>query len=225
MIPYDSDRFLELSYYCNTVDVPLPFSLPSAIFDVKAAAAQWLAGVRRSVAGTVHARAEIDGPVVVEPGAVVDAGAVIIGPALICRGAYIGRGLVRDHTVIGPGSKVGYACEITRSLVLAETRAMHFVFIGDSIIGSRVNVGSSSVLANLRVDRPVVEPAVDELSITIADARISTGQTKFGAVLGDRVQLPALTSVAPGTLIGADVTIYPTDQLGGLYPSRARVKS
>ncbi|GAB3488857.1 LbetaH domain-containing protein [Nocardiopsis coralliicola] len=219
------NEFLDLSYYCDTQAVPLPFSLPGRVFDVKAAMAAWLATARRSLEGVVHPRAEIDGAVIVEPGATVDAGAVIIGPALICRGAYVGRGLVRDHTVIGPGSKVGYSCEIARSLILAESRAMHFVFIGDSIIGSQVNVGSSSVLANLRVDRPVVEPAVDELSVTVADAKVGTGQTKFGAVLGDRVQLPALTSVAPGTLIGPDVTIYPTDQLGGLYPSQARVKS
>ncbi|WP_431872754.1 hypothetical protein [Nocardiopsis eucommiae] len=205
--------------------MPLPFSLPPSIFDVKGTMTDWLSGARRSLSGSVHPSAEVEGPVIVEPGAFVDAGAVILGPALICQGAYVGRGLVRDHTVIGPGSKVGYACEITRSLVLADTRAMHFVFVGDSIIGSRVNIGSSSVLANLRVDRPVVEPAVDELAVTVGDVRIGTGQTKFGSVLGDRVQLPALTSVAPGTLIGPDVTIYPTDQLGGLYPSQARVRS
>lgn len=222
---HDHRQFLDLTYYCDTAGVPLPFALPSSVFDVKATMTDWFSTARRSLAGTVHPRAEVDGPVIVEPGATVDAGAVITGPALICRGAYIGRGLVRDHTVIGPGSKVGYACEIARSLVLADSRAMHFVFIGDSIIGSQVNVGSSSVLANLRVDRPVVEPAVDELFVTVADVKIGTGQTKFGAVLGDRVQLPALTSVAPGTLIGADVTLYPTDQLGGLYPSQARVKS
>ncbi|MFW5421028.1 hypothetical protein J0910_30900 [Nocardiopsis sp. CNT-189] len=222
---HDSGQFLDLAYYCDTAGVPLPFPLPTTVFDVKAALTDWLTTARRSLAGTIHPRAEVDGTVIVEPGATVDAGAVITGPALICRGAYIGRGLVRDHTVIGPGSKIGYACEITRSLVLADTRAMHFVFIGDSIIGSQVNVGSSSVLANLRVDRPVVEPAVDELAVTVGDTRIGTGQTKFGAVLGDRVQLPALTSVAPGTLIGPDVTIYPTDQLGGLCPSQARVKS
>ncbi|MDA2809621.1 hypothetical protein O4J56_03115 [Nocardiopsis sp. RSe5-2] len=218
------NQFLDLSYYCDTSGVPLPFPVPEAVFDVKAGVRDWLSTARRDLSGTVHPRAEVDGAVIVEPGAVVDSGAVITGPALICRGAYVGRGLVRDHAVIGPGSKIGYACEITRSLILAETRAMHFVFVGDSIIGSRVNVGSSSVLANLRVDRPVVEPAVDELFVTVSGVRVGTGQTKFGAVLGDRVQLPALTSVAPGTLIGPDVTIYPTGQLGGLYPTEARVR-
>ncbi|RCV58135.1 hypothetical protein [Marinitenerispora sediminis] len=219
-----TSHFSALAYYCDITGVPLPFPLPEAVFDVKATVLDWLGSARRLLAGAVHPRAEIEGEVIVEPGAVVDAGAVIIGPALICRGAYVGRGLVRDHTVIGPGSKIGYCCEITRSLVLADSRAMHFVFVGDSIVGSRVNIGSSSVLANLRVDRPVVEPAVDELFVTIGGARVGTGQTKFGAVLGDRVQLPALTSVAPGTLIGPDVTIYPTGQLGGLYPTEARVR-
>ncbi|MEV2278370.1 hypothetical protein AB0I72_22560 [Nocardiopsis sp. NPDC049922] len=220
----NTSRFLELAYYCDTASVPLPFPLPEAVFDVKARVHDWLGSACRALSGTVHPRAEVEGAVIVESGAVVDAGAVIIGPALICRDAYVGRGLVRDHTVIGPGSKVGYSCEITRSLILAETRAMHFVFVGDSVVGSHVNIGSSSVLSNLRVDRPVVEPAVDELFVTVGGTKVGTGQTKFGAVLGDRVQLPALTSVAPGTLVGPDVTLYPTDQLGGLYPTEARVR-
>lgn len=225
MTPRESDRFQELSYYCDTTALPLPFPLPERVFDVKPRVREWLSTVVRSIRGTVHRTAEITGPVIVEPGAVVASGAVIEGPALICRDAYIGRGYVRDHSVIGPGTKIGYCCEVTRTLILADSRAVHHVVVGDSVIGSQVNLGASSVLSALKVDRPVVEPAVEEITVTIGGRRVGTGQTKFGAVLGDRVQLPALTSIAPGTLIGPDVTLYPTDQLGGLYPSDARVRS
>lgn len=219
--------FLDLDYYADLELSPLATTLRrcATIFDVKPALRTWFGAARRSLKGAIHPSAEIDGIVIVEDGAVIGAGAVIIGPALICRGAEIGRGLIRDHTVIGPYSKVGYCCEITRTLVMADSRAMHFTFVGDSIIGNHVNIGSSSVLSNLRVDRPVVEPAVDELVVTLSGHRIPTGQTKFGAVLGDRVQLPALTSVAPGTLIGPDTTVFPMSQLGGFLPAETRMRT
>ncbi|MFL1427908.1 MULTISPECIES: serine hydrolase [unclassified Nocardiopsis] len=102
-----NSHFLRLDYYCDTTGLPLPFPLPEDVFDVKARVRDRFGAAHRSLAGTVHPRAEIEGTVIVEAGAVVDAGAIVIGPALICSGAYIGRGLVRDHSVIGPGSRIG----------------------------------------------------------------------------------------------------------------------
>lgn len=176
--------------------------------------------------GVIEDGALIQGEVIVQAGARIEAGAQVIGPALICTGTVVAAGaLVRDHSVIGPGCRIGFGAEITRSLLAGHVFMKHPCFIGDSVIGRRVNVGSFCSTTGLRCDcGPVAEPALEEITINLGGQRIPTGQTKFGAVIGDEVALPAGTVLSPGTLIGPGTVVYPRDHIGGFLPAGSRVR-
>lgn len=168
----------------------------------------------------------VQGDVIVQAGARIEAGAQVIGPVLICTGAVVAAGaLVRDHTVIGPDCRIGFGAEITRSLLAGHVFMKHPCFIGDSVIGRRVNIGSFCSTTGLRCDRgPVAEPAIEEITVNLDGQRITTGQTKFGAIVGDEVALPAGTVLSPGTLIGPGTVVYPRDHIGGFLPAGSRIR-
>ncbi|MEU8538503.1 hypothetical protein AB0C52_00630 [Streptomyces sp. NPDC048717] len=201
-----------------------------SVFDIKAAITRALDAPEAyglpATRGVIEPGADIVGTVIVEAGARIEAGARVVGPVLICVGTTVAAGaLVRDHSVIGPGCQIGFGAEITRSLLAGGCFVKHPSFIGDSILGSGVNVGSFCSTTGLRCDRgPVVEPAVDEITVVLDGDRIRTGQTKFGAVIGDGVALPAGTVLSPGTLIGPRTVIYPHNQIGGFLPVGSRVR-
>lgn len=201
-----------------------------SVFDIKAAMTADLdngaARLRDGNGGVVEDGALLHGEVVVQVGARIEAGAQIVGPVLICTGTVVSAGaLVRDHSVIGPGCRIGFGAEITRSLLTGNVFMKHPCFVGDSVVGRRVNIGSFCSTTGLRCDRgPVAEPAIEEITVNLDGQRISTGQTKFGAVIGDEVALPAGTVLSPGTLIGPGTVVYPRDHLGGFLPAGSRVR-
>ncbi|MET8382944.1 hypothetical protein ABZV14_08080 [Streptosporangium canum] len=201
------------------------------VFDIKATMTADLdhltaVGLHTEPGGVVEDGALLQGEVIVQAGARIEAGAQVVGPVLICAGAIVAAGaLVRDHTVIGPGCRIGFGAEITRSLLAGTVLMRHPSFIGDSVIGRRVNIGAFCSTTELRCDRgPVAEPAIEEITVTLGGRRIGTGQTKFGAVIGDEVALPTGTVLSPGTLIGPGTVIYPRDHVGGFLPAGSRVR-
>ncbi|WDV56654.1 hypothetical protein PV963_43270 [Streptomyces coeruleorubidus] len=200
------------------------------VFDIKAAMTLVLdapdtAGLITAERGVVEDRAEVDGTVIVQAGARIEAGARVSGPVLVCSGAVVSRGaLVRDHSVIGPGCHIGAGAEITRSLLAGGCFMKHQSFVGDSVLGRGVNIGAFCSTTGLRCTGPVIEPAMEEITVLIDGKRIRTGQTKLGAIIGDRVALPAGTVLAPGTLIGPGTVIYPRNQVGGVLPAGSRVR-
>ncbi|MFF5027804.1 hypothetical protein ACFY2J_26835 [Streptomyces collinus] len=201
----------------------------SNVFDIKATMAADLdhgGEDLRAGQGMVEDGALLQGDVIVQAGARIEAGAQVIGPVLVCAGAVVAAGaLVRDHSVIGPGCRIGFGAEITRSLLAGHVFMKHPCFIGDSVIGRRVNIGSFCSTTGLRCDRgPVAEPALEEITVNLDGQRIPTGQTKFGAVIGDEVALPAGTVLSPGTLIGPGTVVYPRDHIGGFLPAGSRVR-
>lgn len=183
-------------------------------------------GLDHAPAGLIAPGAIVEGPVMLEEGAVIESGAHVIGPVLICSGAVVSAGaLVRDHSVIGPGSQIGFGAEITRSLLVEDVFMKHAGFVGDSVLGRGVHLGSFCSTTGMRNSNGrIIEPAVEEVTLTMGDRRISTGQTKFGAIVGDDVGLPAATVLAPATLIGPGSVIYPHNHIGGVLPAGSRVR-
>lgn len=229
------DARLAPSYFFHTDDLPTALADLLAqcrtVFDIKAAVAALLTdpGPAHPLArggGHIEDGALVQGQVTVQPGARIEAGAQVIGPVVVCAGTIVAAGaLVRDHCLIGPGCRIGFGAEVTRSLLIGHVFMKHPSFIGDSVLGQRVNIGSFCSTTGLRCDRgPVAEPALDEITVTLGRQRIGTGQTKFGAVIGDEVALPAGTVLAPGTLIGPRTVIYPRHHVGGLLPADSRVR-
>lgn len=220
---------LDISYYFDLNGVPFADIFDDArnVLDMKRCTETFFkAHSRRNIEGSVSPNAFIEGDVIIEAGATVEAGAMIQGPVWICTGAFIRHGaLVRDNSIIGPRCKIGHSSEIARSVLMQDSFATHFAFVGDSIIGSRVNIGSSCVFANLVVDNKVVEPAVDHVFVRLEGEKVDSTYTKFGAIVGDYSRTAAHMSIGPGTLIGKHVVLHTRAQISGTLPSTTSVRS
>jgi NDP-sugar pyrophosphorylase family protein len=149
---------------------------------------------------------------VVEPGVVIKSPTYIGANTQIRQGAYIrGSALVGDHCV------VGHATEVKNAIFLNEAQAGHFAYIGDSILGNRVNLGAGTKLANVKLNHANVV-------VKVAERTYETGLRKLGAILGDRVQIGCNAVSNPGTLLGPGCMAYALSLLRGYYPANTMVK-
>lgn len=155
------------------------------------------------IEGEVSGTAVVRGPVIVEEGAVIGDFSVVEGPAYIGRGAVVGpNSHVRKYSVLLEGARVGFASEVKASILMEGSRAPHMNYVGDSIIGERVNLGAGSVTANLRFDRGSVK-------MCIKGSRVDTGLRKLGAVIGGEAQIGINVSILPGIKIGSKAWVGP----------------
>ncbi|MFA5250074.1 MAG: UDP-N-acetylglucosamine diphosphorylase [Parachlamydiales bacterium] len=155
----------------------------------------------------------------IDEGVVIEPGVCLIGPC------YIGEKCTLRHTAylrgpvfLAPGSLVGHASEVKNSIFLEAASAAHFAYVGDSILGKKVNLGAGVKCANLKLGR-------DEIILNLEKEKIHTGLNKMGAVIGDQSQIGCNTVLNPGTLIGKDVLIYPNLTVGGAVPEGSVVKN
>lgn len=130
----------------------------------------------------------------------VDSHAILKGPCIISANCFVGahtylRGgvFLDEHVTLGPG------CEIKSSLVFARTAAAHFNFIGDSIVGSNVNLEAGAIIANHYNERKE-----KNIFVTVDGKVYSTGVEKFGALVGDRSKVGANAVLSPGTILERD---------------------
>ena len=147
--------------------------------------------------GNVH----IEGAVHVEADVVVSSGSVLKGPCYIGRGSYIGNNvLVRQYSSLGPRSVVGYGTELKNCVLFGRSQLGRLSFIGDSVIGEGVHVGSGVTTVNVRPDGRPGEVDTEE-------GPISTGMAKVGAFIGDDVRIGARHVLAPGTRIRSGAVV------------------
>ncbi len=117
--------------------------------------------------------------------------------------------LLRRGSWICDGSVIGHSSEIKNSILLPGSNAPHFNYVGDSIIGTGVNLGAGVIISNVRNDRR---------SILLTDQngiRINSGLRKLGALIGDGAQIGCNTVSNPGTIVCPNVMISPNSTLGG----------
>jgi NDP-sugar pyrophosphorylase family protein len=157
--------------------------------------------------------------IVVGKGTRIGPGAVIEGPIWIGEDAVIRPGAyLRSGCWIGDGALVGASTEIKRGILFPGARAPHLNYVGDSILGTGVNLGAGTVLSNFRHDG-------SQVLIPFSDKRLATGRRKLGAVLGDGVLTGCNCVLNPGTLVGRDTQIYPGAVLRpGIYPAASVIK-
>ncbi len=142
-------------------------------------------------------------------GVIIEPGAYIRGPCFIGDGTIIRHGAyIRGHVVTGNNCVIGHGTEIKRSILLDEARAGHFNYVGDSILGNRVNLGAGVKCANLRLDQ-------QNVCVRIGKEKIDTRLHKLGAVIGDRGQLGCNCVTNPGTLLGPGVVCAPCQNITG----------
>jgi len=166
-----------------------------------------------SSAHLIHPAQIYIGPrTIIEPGAYIEGPCFIDSDCQIRQGAYI-----RGRVITGKHCVIGHATEIKNSILFHHCSLAHFNYVGDSILGNRVNLGAGSKCANLRLDRETVK-------VSFQGKKIDTKLGKFGAVIGDDAQLGCNCVTNPGTIIGKKVICYPCLNIGGLIPSHSTVK-
>lgn len=170
--------------------------------------------------GIIEPGAHLSGDrIVIEKGARVRSGAVVQGPAYIgqdCEirsGAYLRAGVWLENRAI-----VGANSEVKRAIFLDKARAPHLNYVGDSILGSDVNLGAGTVLSNFRHDG-------GEIPIGAGTQGTLSGRRKLGAILGDGVLTGCNCVLHPGCVVGAGTQLYPGVQLrSGVHPANSIIK-
>lgn len=149
---------------------------------------------------------------VVEPGAYIRGPCIIGNDCIVRHGAYI-----RGFLITGNKCVIGHDTEIKNSILLDDVQAAHFAYVGDSVLGNRVNLGAGVKCANFRLDRK-------EISLIFNEERISTGLKKLGSILADDVQIGCNTVLNPGTFMGKKSLSHPCLSLHGFIPAKSIVK-
>lgn len=152
-------------------------------------------------------------------GTIIEPGALIRGPCIIGEECEIRQGAyLRGHLIVGNRCILGHVSELKHSILLDDVFAAHFNYVGDSILGNRVNLGAGVKLANLRLDKENIE-------IMHQGQKISTHLKKFGAIVGDGAQFGCNAVANPGTIVGKNALCHPCTPVKGIIPSSAHVRS
>lgn len=139
-------------------------------------------------------------------------GPVIIGPDVeILYTVYL-----RGNVILERGAKLANSTEVKNAILLPNACCPHFNYVGDSIMGYKAHLGAGVILSNLRSDRQNIE-------IKMPNGNWQTGRHKFGAVLGDCVEVGCQSVLNPGTLVGKDSKIYPLSSICGYFPANSKV--
>ncbi len=188
------------------------------IWDVLSRIGEFAAGARPVINAREVTGAYIFGPVQIGRGTVVEPGAVIRGPAIIGRDCQIRSGAyIRGNALIGDGVTVGNSSEIKNALIHNQAEIPHFAYVGDSVLGWRSHLSAGVKISNLKVNRELVKVE--------ANGKVyETGLRKFGAIIGDEVEIGCNAVLNPGTLIGKQSLSYALASLSGYYPSGSLIK-
>lgn len=142
--------------------------------------------------------------------------ASISGPTIICKDAEIRHcAFIRGSAIVGEGAVVGNSTELKNVLLFNKVQVPHYNYVGDSILGYKAHMGAGSITSNVKSDKSLVSVRAGELIL-------ETGLKKFGAILGDYVEVGCNSVLNPGTVIGRSANIYPLSMVRG-YISEASI--
>ncbi len=137
----------------------------------------------------------------------------ISGPAIIGKEAEVRHcAFIRGSVIVGEGAVVGNSTELKNVILFNKVQVPHYNYVGDSVLGYRAHMGAGSITSNVKSDKtPVVVKAGRE--------RYETGLKKFGAMLGDCVEVGCGSVLNPGTVIGPNTNIYPLSSVREAVPA------
>lgn len=144
--------------------------------------------------------------------------ASITGPCIIDENAEVRHcAFIRGKAIIGKGCVVGNSTELKNVILFDRVQVPHYNYVGDSILGYRSHMGAGSITSNVKSDKTLV-------TVNTPDGRIETGLKKFGAMLGDGVEVGCGSVLNPGTVIGKNSNIYPLSMVRGFVPQNSIYK-
>lgn len=170
------------------------------------------------IEGVVEEGATVRGKVWLAEGARIETGAFVQGPAILGPGTVVRHGAyLREYVLAGRDCILGHSTEVKNAILLDVASAGHFNYVGDSILGRRVNLGAGVKLANFRV-------FPGNVNVTHPEGRlVPTGLLKLGAILGDDVAIGCNSVTAPGTVVGPRSVIYSLASIRGTIPADSTV--
>ena len=143
----------------------------------------------------------------------------IDGPAIIDENAEIRHcAFIRGSVIIGKNCVVGNSTELKNVILFNNVQVPHFNYVGDSILGYKSHLGAGAITSNVKSDRSLV-------TIKHGDAKIETNLKKFGAILGDYVEVGCNAVLNPGTIIGRNSSVYPTTMVRGVIEENTILKN
>ena len=145
--------------------------------------------------------------------------ACLNGPCIVDEEAEVRHcAFVRGSAIIGKGAVVGNSTELKNVILFNKVQVPHYNYVGDSILGYRAHMGAGSITSNVKSDKTLVV-------VKGAEGEIETGLKKFGAMLGDCVEVGCNSVLNPGTVIGRSSNIYPLSMVRGYVPENSIFKN
>lgn len=145
--------------------------------------------------------------------------AYIHGPAIIGENAEIRHcAFIRGKAIVGEGAVVGNSTELKNVILFNKVQVPHYNYVGDSILGYKAHMGAGSITSNVKSDKKLVV-------VKNGKEQIETGIKKFGAMLGDEVEVGCGSVLNPGTVIGKNSNIYPLSSVRGVVPEKSIYKN
>ena len=144
--------------------------------------------------------------------------AYIAGPCIIGKDTEVRQcAFIRGSALVGDNCVVGNSTELKNVIIFNNVQVPHYNYVGDSILGFHSHLGAGSITSNVKSDKTLVH-------VKGVDFDIATGMKKFGAMLGDYVEVGCNSVLNPGTVIGSHSNIYPLSRVRGYVPSNSIYK-
>lgn len=151
--------------------------------------------------------------------AVIFPTAYLNGPVIIGKNTEIRHGaFIRGSALVGDSAVVGNSTELKNVILFNNVQVPHYNYVGDSILGYRSHMGAGSITSNVKSDKTLV-------TVKYQGEKITTGLKKFGAILGDCVEVGCNSVLNPGSVICPNSNIYPLSMVRGVVPPKSIYKT
>ena len=136
-------------------------------------------------------------------------------PCIIGAGTEVRHcAFIRGSALVGKDCVVGNSTELKNVILFDNVQVPHYNYVGDSILGYKAHMGAGSITSNIKSDRTLVV-------VKNGEEKMETGLKKFGAILGDRVEVGCNSVLNPGAVIGKNSNIYPLSSIRGVVPANS----
>ena len=158
---------------------------------------------------------EVSPTVWVHQSAVVAPTAYLGAPCIIGPGTEVRHcAFVRGSALVGANCVVGNSVELKNVILFDNVQVPHYNYVGDSILGYKSHMGAGSLTSNVKSDKTLVV-------VKNGEEKVATGLKKFGAMVGDFVEVGCNSVLNPGAVIGRNTSIYPTSCVRGVVPEKS----